>query len=88
MNRPWKHSSFEMAASEDMLKLTETPDRNFQIHELFESPTCMGIHEKKHVAYNQRMQNLCKFPSIKTTNFGLESLTFEGSCLWNTLDII
>ena len=49
-------------------------------------PLVCEFHEKKHVAYNLRIQNLCKLPSIKTTNFGLESLSLGGSFLWNTLD--
>ena len=39
------------------------------------------FHEKKHVMYNLRIQNLCKLPTIKTLNFGLESLSFRGSIL-------
>ena len=44
------------------------------------------FHEKKHVTYNLRIQYLCKLPTIKTLGFGLESLSFRGSFLWNTLD--
>ena len=29
---------------------------------------------------------LCKLPPIKTMNFGLDSISFRGSFLWNTLD--
>ena len=44
------------------------------------------FHEKKHVMYTLRIQNLWKLPTIKTLNFGLESLPFRSSFLWNTLD--
>ena len=44
------------------------------------------FHEKKHVSYNLRIQNLCKLPQIKTQGYGQESLSFRGSLLWNTLD--
>ena len=46
----------------------------------------MGIHEKKCVEYNLRTKSLCKLPTIKSTSFGLESLSFRGSFLLNTLD--
>ena len=44
------------------------------------------FHEKKHVAYDLRKKNLCKLPRVNTTSFGVESLSFRGSFLWNTLD--
>ena len=44
------------------------------------------FHEKKHVSYILRIQNLCKLPQIKTQGYGQESLSFRGSLLWNTLD--
>ena len=44
------------------------------------------FHEKKHVSYNLRIQNLCKLPQIRTQGYGQESLSFRGSLLWNTLD--
>ena len=44
------------------------------------------FHEKKHVECDLRTKNLCKLPTIRSTNFGLESLSFRGSFLWNTLD--
>ena len=42
-------------------------------------------HERKHVTYNLRIQNLYKLPSGKKMNFGLDSISFRGSLLWNTL---
>ena len=44
------------------------------------------FHEKKPITFNLRIQNLCKLPTIKTLGFGLDSLPFRGSFLWNTLD--
>ena len=44
------------------------------------------FHEKKHVSYNLRIQDLCKLPQIKTQGYGQESVSFRGSLLWNTLD--
>ena len=49
-------------------------------------PLVWQFHERKHVTYNLRMQNLCKLPPIKTMNFGLDSISFRGSFLWNNLD--
>ena len=40
------------------------------------------FHEKK---YNLRAKSHCKLPTIKSASFGLESLSFRGSFLWNTL---
>ena len=34
-------------------------------------PLVWEFHERKHVTYNLRIQNLCKLPPIKTMNFGL-----------------
>ena len=49
-------------------------------------PLVWEFHERKHVTYNLRIQNLCQLPPIKTMNFGLDSISFKGSFLWNTLD--
>ena len=49
-------------------------------------PLIWEFHERKHVTYNLRIQNLYKLPSEKTMNFGLDSMSFRGSLLWNTLD--
>ena len=49
-------------------------------------PLAWEFHERKHVTYNLRIQNLCKLPAIKTMNFGLDSISFRGSFLWTTLD--
>ena len=44
------------------------------------------FHERNHVTYDLRIQNLCKLPKIKTQVYGQESLSFRGNFLWNTLD--
>ena len=44
------------------------------------------FHEKKHVEYNLRTKNFCKLPTIRSESFGLQSLSFRGSFLWNTVD--
>ena len=44
------------------------------------------FHQEKPITYGLRLQNLCKLPTIKTFGFGLDSLSFLGSFLWNTLD--
>ena len=87
MNRNLKNCSLEMAAKRTYLK-------NLQrlMTEIFKSVNHLNpqlaweFRGKKHGEYNLRIQNLCKLPSIKTTNFGLESLSLGGSLLWNTLD--
>ena len=44
------------------------------------------FHETKCIEYNLRIKTLCKLPTIRSTNFGMESVSFRGSFLWNTLD--
>ena len=44
------------------------------------------FHETKCKEYNLRTKTLCKLPTIRSTNFGMESVSFRGSFLWNTLD--
>ena len=41
--------------------------------------------EKKVVKSDLRTKNLCRLPKIRTTTFGIESLSFRGSLLWNSL---
>ena len=49
-------------------------------------PLVWEFHERKNVTYNLRIQNLNKLPPIKAMNFGLDSISFKGSFLWNTFD--
>ena len=44
------------------------------------------FHEKKDLAHDLRIKSLSKLPKAKTTSYGIESLSFRGSFLWNTLD--
>ena len=44
------------------------------------------IHERKEIQYHLRTKHLCKLQSTKTIKFGMESLSFRGSILWNNLN--
>ena len=44
-------------------------------------PIVWEFHERKHITYNLRMQNLCKLPPVKTLNLSLDSISFRGSFL-------
>ena len=41
---------------------------------------------KKDVPYNLRTKKLCKLSSVSSQCYGLNSLSFRGSLLWNTLN--
>ena len=41
---------------------------------------------KKDISYNLRTKELCRLPSAKSDRYGLNSLSFRGSLLWNTPD--
>ena len=38
------------------------------------------------IQYDLRTKHLCKLQSMKTIKFGMESLSFRGSILWNNLN--
>ena len=40
---------------------------------------------KKDVPYNLRTKELCKLPSVSSQRYGINSLSFRGSLLWNAL---
>ena len=40
---------------------------------------------KKDVPYGLRSSELCKIPSVNTQRYGINSLSFRGSLLWNAL---
>ena len=42
--------------------------------------------ERKPITYNQRIQKWCKLPTIKSSGFRLDPLSFRGNFMWNTLD--
>ena len=44
------------------------------------------IHERKEIQYGLKTKHLCKLQSTKTIKFGMESLSFRGSILWNNLN--
>ena len=44
------------------------------------------LHERKEIQYDLRTKHLCKSPITKTIKFGMESLSFRGSLLWNNLN--
>ena len=40
---------------------------------------------EKDMPYNLRTKVLCRLPQAQTNRYGLDSLSFRGSLLWNTL---
>ena len=46
------------------------------------------IFERRPTNYNLRKKALVQLPSTKTVRYGLNSLRFKGSMLWNTLSEI
>ena len=40
---------------------------------------------KKDVPCNLRINDLCKIPSVNSQRYGIRSLSFRGSLLWNAL---
>ena len=42
-------------------------------------PLIWEFHERKHVTYTLRIQNLCKLPSGKRMTFGLDSISFRDN---------
>ena len=45
-----------------------------------------GFFVKKDIPYNLRTKELCRVPSAQSHRYGLNSLSFRGSLLWNALD--
>ena len=43
------------------------------------------LFERRPTNYNLRIKDLVQLPSTKTVRYGLNSLRFRGSMLWNTL---
>ena len=44
------------------------------------------LHERKESQYDLRTKHLCKLPITNAIKFGMESLSFRGSLLWNSLN--
>ena len=55
------------------------------INHLSPSLACES-QEKKCIEYNLRTKSICKLPTIRSTSFRRESLSFRWNLLWNTLD--
>ena len=51
-------------------------------------PLAREVHEKKHIKYDLRIEQLCKLPMTRTYGFGLESLSARECLLWNNMDDI
>ena len=81
-----KHCSLEVAAIAYKQNLQKLMTEIYKSMNHLNTSIVWGLHEKKPITYNLRKQNLCKLPTIKTLGFGLDSLSFRGSFLWNTLD--
>ena len=45
----------------------------------------MRILRKKKI-FNIILKELCKLPSVSSQRYGLNTLSFRGSLLWNTID--
>ena len=43
------------------------------------------IFPNKEIKYDLRIKNLLQVPKLKTSTYGISSLSFRGSILWNTL---
>ena len=51
-----------------------------------ESPSFMGnFFVQRELTYDQRIKNTLQIPPTKTISFGIKSLAFLGSTLWNSM---
>ena len=48
-------------------------------------PVLSEFFTTKEINYDLRIKNLLQVPKVKTSTYGLSSLSFRGSMLWNTL---
>ena len=84
--------SFETLLERDNTKTTHT--KNIQklmidVHKLFNhlNPEYKWeFFAKKVVQYNLCTKELCKLSSVSSQSYGLNSLSFRGSLLWNAID--
>ena len=85
-------SSFEELLERDNTKTIHTKNLQKLMIEVYKSlnhlnPEYMWeFFVKKDVQYNLRTKELCKLPSVSSQRYGLNSLSFRGSLLWNTID--
>ena len=87
MNAPWRycftHSGSVGIHAKNLQKIVI---EIFKPRNLLSPSLLWECNEKKCVEYNLRTKSLCKVRTIRSTSFGLESLSFRGNFLWNTLD--
>ena len=77
-------SSFEELLEGDNTKTIHTKNLQKLMIEVYKSPkprVYVGIFRKKRC-----LILLCKLPSVSSQRYGLNSLSFRGSLLWNTID--
>ena len=82
---------FQELLKRDNTKTTHTKNLQklmIKLYKLFHhlSPReYVGILRKKGVQYYLRTKELCQLPSVSSQRYGLKSLSFRGSLLWNTI---
>ena len=85
-------SSFEELLERDNTKTIHTKNLQKLMIEVYKSVNHLNpeymweFFVKKDVQYNLRTKELCKLPSVTSQRYGLNSLSFRGSLLWNTID--
>ena len=85
-------STFEKLLESDLTKTTHTKNLQKLTIEVYTSfnhlnPRYMWeFFVKIDVQYNLRTKELCKLPSASSQRYGLNTLSFRGSLLWNTID--
>ena len=85
-------STFDEFLERDNTKTTHSKNLQKLMIEVYKSlnhlkPEYMWkFFVKKDVQYNLRTKELCKLPSVSSQSYGLNSLSFRGSLLWNTID--
>ena len=85
-------STFEDFFERDKTKTTHTKNLQKLMIEVYKSLNYLNpeymweLFVKKDVQYNLRTKELCKLPSVSSQCYGLNSLSFRGSLLWNTID--
>ena len=83
---------FHKLLERDNTKTTHTKNLQKLMIEVYKSfnhlnPEYMWeFFSKKDVQYNLRTKELCTLPSVCSQRYGLNSLSFRGSLLWNTID--
>ena len=102
INRTHKHalmilyrdyeSKFEELLQRDNTKTAHNKNLQkliIEVYKLFNhlNPEYMWeFFTKRVVQYNLRTKELYKLPSVNSESYGLNSLSFRGSLLWNSID--